>query len=276
MSEEDGRQKDKIQMTMEILEEFLESLRQKGRGKGSLQSYQTILIGLYEYLPEDKLLRAGTGQEWREWMEDQDLSPRTVSTKMSAWNSFVQFLGRREWQVINVNRSYTEVQPELTRSEYLRLLRTAREMDNKKSYLLIKVMGGAGVRIQELAQLTVENVKRGTIQLESHNSKQKRILRIPPVLKKELLAYTQSEQIETGPVFVTRKGEPLPRSSIYYYIKCVSQDALVDEEKVNPRCLWRMYQSTYEGIRANIELLMEQAYEKIIEDEQLLVGWNVS
>ena len=46
------------------------------------------------------------------------------------------------------------------------------------------------------------------------------------------------------------------------------------EEKANPRCLWKMYQETCRGIRANIAVLIEQSYQKILEDEQLAMGWK--
>lgn len=266
----------KKQLTQEQIQAFLDSLREKGLGVGSLQSYETVLSGLYEYLPCEKLIDADTGTAWKEWMEGQGLLPRTVHAKISVWNSFVQFLGCRQWQVVGFHHGYEEVQPELTRTEYLRLLQTARQIDKKKSYLLIKVMGGAGIRIQELPQLTVESVSRGTLHLESHNRKQKRMVRLLPVLRQELLSYARSEGIKSGPIFVTAHGTPLPRTSVYHLVNCISHDARVEEEKANPRCLWRMYQSTYEGIRANIELLTEQAYERMVEEEQISIGWDAS
>lgn len=264
----------KKQLTQEQIQDFLNSLRKKGFGKGSLQSYEAALTGLYEFLPGEKYVDANTGVIWKEWLESQGFLPRTVSAKISVWNSFAQFLGYRQWQVVDFHHDYEEVQPELTRAEYLRLLQTARQMEKKKSYLLIKVMGGAGIRIQELPQLTVESVSRGTLHLESHNSRQKRLVRLLPVLRQELLAYARSEGIKSGPIFITGRGAPLPRTSVYYLVNCISHDARVEEEKANPRCLWKMYQNTYEGIRANIEFLTEQAYERMVEEEQMSVGWD--
>lgn len=66
----------------------------------------------------------------------------------------------------------------------------------------------------------------------------------------------------------------MDRSNIGHSIKRVSRDARVAEEKVNPRCLWKMYQSTQEGIQANVAILIEQAYERMLEQEQLIVGWE--
>lgn len=264
-----------IRMTPEKIDEFLENLQERGRGRSSLQGYQMALMGLYERLPKDKLLQEETGREWKAAMESQGFSPCTINARISIWNSFVKYLGYREWQVVDFYRDRDSLQPELTRTEYLRLLQTARRMEKKKSYLLIKTLGGAGLRIQELPQLTVESVTRGKVSLESHNAKQKRLLRLPPVLQEELMSYIRCEGLKSGPVFVTQNGGPLSRTSVYHYVNCISHDALVPEEKANPRCLWKMYQNTFEGIRSNVDVLITQAYERMVEEEQMSVGWDV-
>lgn len=46
------------------------------------------------------------------------------------------------------------------------------------------------------------------------------------------------------------------------------------EEKANPRCLRKLYQATQESIRANLVLLMEQSYDRLLETEQLAIGWE--
>ncbi len=269
-----AREKRSEQMTLEQIDNFLDALMEKGRSPGSLQSYRGILTSLYEYLPEGKRLNADTGAEWKDWLEEQGFSQRTVNARLSAWNSFLQYLGHREWQTDDFNHTHHDVQPELTRAEYLRLLSAARQLDKEKSYLLIKTMGGAGMRIQELPQLTVEAVAEGSVKLERHNHTQRRILYLPPILREELMDYIRREQLESGSVFVTQEGTPLKRSSVYYYVNCVCRDAQVDEEKANPRCLWKMHQNTYDRIRANVNILVEQTYQRILEEEQFAVGWN--
>ena len=36
-----------------------------------------------------------------------------------------------------------------------------------------------------------------------------------------------------------------------------------------------MYLRTCQGIRSNISALVEQAYQRMVEEEQLAVGWDV-
>ena len=261
-------------LTLQRIEEYLEYLSEKGRSSSSLESYRRILTGLYDYLSEEKLIGGGTGPQWKAYMERQGFSAATVDNRMSAWNSFMQYLGHREWQMGDFHRDKGNIQPELSRTEYLRLLSAAKHLGKEKAYLLIKTLGGAGMRVQELPQLTVETVRKGTVELEYHNFRQKRGLCLPEGLREELLDYTQREGLRTGPVFQSPDGTLMARSSINYYINSVCREARVAEEKANPRCLWKMYQSTCTGIRANISVLVEQAYQRMTQEEQLSVGWK--
>ena len=44
--------------------------------------------------------------------------------------------------------------------------------------------------------------------------------------------------------------------------------------KGSPHCLKRLYQSTRSGIEENIALLVEQAHARLLEQEQLEIGWD--
>ncbi len=263
-------------MTPELIRDFIETLRKKNRGKNSLDSYQRILLSIYDWLPEDKTVDGTTGAKRRKWLlEEKGFSHRTVNTQMSALNSFFRYLGHREWQMDEFVRITGDVQPELSRTEYMRLLSAARQMGNEKTYLLIKTMGGAGVRVQEISQVTAEAVRQGSVRLDSHNGLRLRMMFIPKVLQKELMEYIEKEQIESGPVFLTRDRKPLSRTTINHYISAVSGEARVDPEKATPRCLWKMYQNVQDGIEENIHVLIRQAYEEMMEKEQMSIGWNV-
>lgn len=261
-------------LTAEMVEEFLQSLTERGRSPDSIIIYRQILKGLSACLPEGGKLGADTGIIWKRRLEEQGLSPRTINARLSVWNSLCQYLSRKEWMQNDFSYDFKQAQPELTRREYLRLLQAAKILEKERSYLLIKTLGGAGLRIQELPQLTVEAVRSGTVELESHNHMRKRVLHLPEVLREELLEYLRREGIRSGAVFTGGEGEPLGRSSIYYHVNCVSRPAQVAEEKATPRCLWKMYQNTCAGIRANVDFLVEQAYIRLLDEEQLTVGWD--
>ena len=262
-------------ITPERIEEFLDNLRRKHRGESSLVNYRRNLTGFYNWLPEDKVIDGEMGNRWRRWMIDEKgFSNRTVNTQVSCLNTFLRYIGHRDWQVDEFVWEGNDVQPELSRAEYLRLLSAAKHMGKERSYLLIKTMGGAGVRVQEMPQMTAEAVNSGSVKLDSHNGQRLRIMRIPAVLREELLDYIRRQKIVSGAVFLARDGKPLSRSAIHHYVNIVSQEAKVEPEKANPRCLWKMYQNTQDGIQASVNVLILQTYEHMMEQEQLSIGWD--
>ena len=163
-------------------------------------------------------------------------------------------------------------QPELSRAEYLHLLQTAKMLGKEKVYLLIKVFASTGLFAQELPEVTVEAVHDGKIVCAQN--KQKRIVTVPSCLQRELLDYAQKNGILSGPVFQTRDGRPMHRTYVTAAIRNLCEEAKVPGEKGNPKSLRKLYLSTRSGIESNIALLVEQAMERMIEQEQFSVGWE--
>ena len=263
-----------IILTPELIEEFLAGREREGIALTSLEVYRRNLKKLYDCLPEGKRLTAETGGAWKEQMEAQGVSPRSVNSCLSALNSLCEYLGCRDFQNHDFLEGPGVLQPELTRAEYLRLLQAARALERERVYLLIKVLGGAGLRIQELPQLTAEAVRLGVVELRYHNDRCSRVLRLPGELREELLAYIRREGLAGGPVFRTAAGAPIARTYAVKLLQSVSGAARVEAEKATPRCLWNMYRATREAILSNIQILADQAYDRMLAEEQRLAGWN--
>ena len=261
-----------LRLTPADLEAYLDSLSQLGRGRDTLATYRRNVRALYDGLPEDKTVRPGTLARWQRMLLEKGYSPRTVNVRMSVANSLMAFLGRRDLQSVGA-LEVDDVQPELTRSEYLRLLTTARALDKERLYLLVKLFGCTGIPLQELPRVTVEALTEGRVIVHSNGVVQ--LLHLPDFLRKELLAYARREGTASGPIFHTKGGKPLGRTAVTDSIKQLCRDARVPEEKANPRCLKRLWQSTQDGIRTQIDLLVEQACDRLMEAEQLTVGWDV-
>ncbi|WP_025544109.1 tyrosine-type recombinase/integrase [Oscillibacter sp.] len=191
---------------------------------------------------------------------------------MSAANGLLAYLGRRDLQLIGQLDTEEEIQPELSRTEYLRLLTTARNLGRERTYLMVKVFALTGIRVSELNRVTVRAVEEGRV-LTACDGRAQYVL-IPACLRKELTVYLRRVGITAGPVFVTRSGRPMRRTQVSGEIRTLCRDARVDGDKSNPRCLRRLYQVTQERIRDSVQILAEQAHERMLEEEQLTVGWE--
>ena len=258
-----------LEITPELIEAYLAALSERGRTAETVQTYRHNLQALYTWLPEDKRVLRGTLAQWREEMRAEEYAVRTINSRIAAANGLVEFRGLREYQVERPLKPPEAVQPELTRTEYLRLLSTARALGQERTYLLVKVFGTLGLSLQELPKLTVEAAEAGRLAKAPRQT-----VRLPECLREELLGYAERAHITGGPIFASREGKPLHRSLVTYSIRALCREARVAEEKGNPRCLRKLYQTTQAGIRANLTLLVEQAHDRILETEQLSIGWR--
>ena len=268
-----GRSTDSgVRLTAEGIEEFLEACREKGLLEGTVEWYQRGLKRLYEELPEDKTIRHGTLERWQESLIRQGYAPSSINSFLSSGNSFVEFAGHREYQLVERLERGENPQPELTRAEYLRLLQTARALGKEKVYLLIKLFGSTSLTVQELPKVTVEAVETGQVSITF--SRVKSVVHLPAHLQKELLGYAKRNGYLSGAIFRTRNGTPVNRAYVSTAIRRLCAEARVPEEKGNPQCLKRLYQATRSVIENNVALLVEQAMDRLLEQEQLNVGWE--
>lgn len=261
-----------ICLTEDGIEAFLDACRGKGLAEGTVERYRSGLNHLYQDLPEDKIIRRETLENWRKELLQQGYARATINCFLSSGNSFVEFAGHREYQLMGQLELEADPQPELTRTEYLRLLQTARALGKEKVYLLIKLFGSTGPMVQELSKLTVEAVEEGRISIVFSGVRS--VVRLPESLRKELLEYAKRCGYLSGPIFLTRSGAPVNRTYVTASIRSICEDARVPREKGNPRCLKRLYPATRSGIENNISLLVEQAIERLLEEEQLAISWG--
>ncbi len=120
--------------------------------------------------------------------------------------------------------------------------------------------------------MTVEAVREGKI--VCNQNKYKQIVTVPSCLQKELLDFALRNSIGSGPIFQTRDGRPMHRTYVSAVIRNLCEEAKVPREKGNPKCLRKLYLSTKAGVESNISLLVEQAMERMMEQEQFTVGWD--
>lgn len=256
-----------IRLKKSQIEAYLKSMEDSGRSPHTRKLYQRDLLRFYDYLPEEKIVKVGTLAQWQEKLREDGYSVKTINICNASVNGLVLFLGHRELQADRLREEET-VLPELTRAEYLRLLSAARMQGDEQTYLLVKVFGTIGLSVGELENLTAEAVQEGKVRATYET------LRIPAVLREELLHYIGAQGISSGPVFVTRTGKRKNRIAITTKMKRLCQDARVSEEKTNPRCLKKLCQATRAGIRDTFSLLVEQAYDRMLEKEQSSIGWE--
>ena len=67
----------------------------------------------------------------------------------------------------------------------------------------------------------------------------------------------------------------MDRTYVTSSIRDLCAVAKVPVEKGSPRCLRRLYLAGRKAVEDNVALLVEQALERQLEEEQLSLGWDV-
>lgn len=233
-------------------------------------SYRRILYELQQYLagrPPD----AETLHRWQQDLQQNGYRTQSINIRLSAANNYFRWCGRYDL-LMHHHQVEAAPAPELTRAEYLRLLRTARKRGWHQLYLLVKLFALTGLPLQCLNQITPQVVEDGEALLPCRSSRF--ALHLPASLRRELLDYIQKNHIKDGPVFVTRGGHPVNRSNLCRKLQELCREAGIPEEKGSPRCLRNLCRATKDALYANLEQQLHQMYDLLLQTEQESIGWQ--
>jgi len=263
--------REEVQLTNDAIQGFLLSLKAQHRSKDTIANYAVMLRGLQKYLSPGDSIGQNTLSEWKETMRAEGYSTNTINLRLSVANNLLAYLHRGDLREEPLPTD-APPSPELTRIEYLRLLQTARREGKERTYLLIKLFGSTELTLQELGEITVESINAGI--LLSQNGGGSKLIPLPSGLQSEMAAYAKRNGIFSGPLFTTRNATLLPRTTVTRDIQNIARDARVPEEKANPRALKKLYQTTMNDIYRNMEILARQTYDRMLDAEQLTIGWE--
>lgn len=180
-------------------------------------------------------------------------APTSVNSMLSSLNSFFAY---NEWydcrvKTLKIQRQiFRGKEKELTKAEYERLLRAAKQKNNLRLYYVMQTICSTGIRISELKYVSCDAVKRGRADI---NCKGKiRVVMFPKELCRMLTVYMKENHIKSGSVFVSRSGKPLDRSNIWSDMKKLCDSAGISKEKVFPHNLRHLFAFTYYSVQKDI------------------------
>lgn len=182
-------------------------------------------------------------------------APASVNSMLVAINCFLRFAGLPDCcvKLLKMQRQlFSREDRELTKEEYQRLVRTARQ--TQLSYV-IQTICGTGIRVSELQYITVEAVQKGKAVINCKNKT--RVIFIPVPLQKILKDYIKKSGIKAGSVFVSKGGRPLDRSNIWRRMKGLCAKAGVSPGKVFPHNLRHLFARTFYSLEKDVVRLAD-------------------
>lgn len=196
-----------------LLRRYALHLREEERADSTIEKYVRDLEALGRHLAGRPVTKAAL-IGWKEELTAAH-APATVNSMIAAVNGFLRFMGWRECAVklLNIQKSpFCDEGRELTRSEYVRLVRAAELDGNRRLALVLQTICATGVRVSELKFITVEAVETGRAEIA--NKGKRRTVFLPDKLRCLLRTYLQAQKKTAqpadvqNPVFTTGRAGP--------------------------------------------------------------------
>lgn len=237
----------------ELLAGYISYLEQEEKSRSTIKKYSAIIERFICFLDGRELVKEEV-IAFKEKMLMDGYSPRTVNAMLCAVNGFLKYLGENDLQVKGLrlqNNTFRENDRALCKEDYKKLLKVV--IENERMYMVLRTICSTGIRVSELQHFTVEAVKEGSVCIQC-KGKIRKIL-MPAELQKELLQYCRHKNITTGIIFRTRNGRPLDRSYIWSEMKKLAVKAGIEEEKVFPHNLRKLFAITFYQMGKNIAVM---------------------
>lgn len=183
---------------------------------------------------------------WKSCLLEQGYAPVTINSMLSALNGLFKFLGWNECRVklLKIQRRlFRDTNRELTRSEYDRLLATAKELGRDRLALLIETIGATGIRVSEVKYITVEAARKGKAEISLKGKI--RVILLSAKLCRKLLKYAKKQKTASGAIFRTKSGKNLSRRQIWAELKGLCERAGVAPTKVFPHNLRHLFATIF-------------------------------
>ena len=220
------------------IQHFSEYLLREEKSSATYEKYCRDVRAFYFFTRGEPVTKELVIAYKKDCME-KNYAVRSINSMLASINSFLDFMGWRECKVKSIRlqkQTFCAEEKELTREEYLRLLKAAKE--DEQLYMILQTICGTGIRVSELKYFTLEMVKQGSI-LVSCKNKTRTIL-LPGKLKKILVDFAKKRKIKDGVIFVNKSGMPVNRTCIWRRMKKLCKRAQVKASKVFPHNLRKL------------------------------------
>lgn len=236
---------EKCQLTVEQIASYGQFLYREERSSGTIEKYLRDINTFVQWLGDRDVTKELTAT-WKSCLLEQGYASVTINSMLSALNGLLKFLGWNECQVkfLKIQRRlFRDTNRELTRSEYDRLLATAKELGRDRLALLIETIGATGIRVSEVKYITVEAAQKGKAEISLKGKI--RVILLSAKLCRKLLKYAKKQKIASGAIFRTKSGKELSRRQIWAELKGLCKHAGVAPTKVFPHNLRHLFATIF-------------------------------
>jgi site-specific recombinase XerD len=240
-------------ITEELIATYKTYLKENEKSKATIEKYIRDVRRLKDYAKGNEITKELMIAYKEKLYREDDYKISSINSYLEAANRFLEYAGWYEVRVKTYRVQQEAFCPEerhLNKEEYKKLLREAKKQGRKRLYIMLETMASTGMRVSELRFVTVKAIRSGIVEIQNKGKIRKVLL--TQQLQKHLLCYIHEMNIETGIIFITKHGNPVERSNIWREMKKLCEGAGVEEGKVFPHNLRKLFASSLYHLQKDI------------------------
>lgn len=205
-------------------QEAVQAFIQDNQARFSAETIRSYSISLRQFFAFcDKKydeIKAIDVRKWLATLEEKGLKPRSIHLKLSAVKSFYQYCSEENLIIKNPMLTVHTPKKDDSLPYYLTKRQVARLQELTKHSLreraIVEMLYATGVRISELLQIKVEEVKWETRQIWIRKGKgnKERFVLFTHECAVRLKSYLENREVESPFLFCNQRGEPLSRVTV--------------------------------------------------------------
>lgn len=226
-----------------LLPKFVENLEKKGRSPSTVLAYRADLEQLIEHLQEKNKVTTNQVKQadiegFRDSLLKEKYTPKSVSRKLNAVKTFFRWLDSKDKITSNPAEDVSHPKIEPTKPKFLSPLeyRALRDVvrDDTRIAAIVELILQTGLRISEVANLKLKNVKDDELKVEAYATQPERTIPLNKPAKEAVDEYLKVRPETDSPyVFVSKNGKPLAVRNIRAAIDRYMQKAEIEQYSVN-------------------------------------------
>lgn len=244
-------------LTEQLINAYQQQLTLDEYSRATIEKYIRDLRAFYHFLPPDKRLSKESTIAYKRKLE-QHYAVRSTNSMLVSINRFFKHMGAGQFcvKLFRLQRNaFCDKEKELSKEEYFRLVREARQQGNERLSMIIQTICSTGIRVSELKYIDVPSLKKGYVQVSCKNKI--RTIFLPKQLCHALSSYCKKNTIRDGSIFVSRTGNPLDRSNIWRAMKQLCEGCGISPQKVFPHNLRHLFAITFYNMKKDIVRLAD-------------------
>ena len=211
-------------------DEFEKKLKQTNLSQNTIDSYMHTIgqyFSMYEEVTKKNLL------SYKGFLIER-YKPKTVNLRILAVNKYLDMISKEnlKLKLIKIQQK-TFLENVISDADY-RFFKTKLKRDGRLNwYFVVRFLAATGARVSELVQIKIEHVQKGYLDIYGKGGKVRRIY-IPRILKNEALKWLESENMQSGYLFLNRFGEKLTTRGVAHQLKIFAKEYGMNTNVVYP------------------------------------------